>query len=160
MSLRGWGALARFVLQTDAAIGKAVYTKGHVSSAFDVPGELEDAILKMQGEVLAEEQRKNAGAMLNIKGYGKGYTKESIEVSNLYTRGGIRYIQIRFKGKRPDGKRAAEIAFFNEFGIGSGGGERMTARGFIAKANATKQSELEEIAADQFAQWVESQLEI
>lgn len=98
--------------------------------------------------------------MLNIKGYGKGYTKESIEVSNPYTRGGIRYIQIRFKGKRPDGKRAAEIAFFNEFGVGSGDGERMTARGFIAKANAAKQSELEEIAAEQFAQWVESQLEI
>ena len=151
--------MARFVKATNQDDGKRVLTVGHVSSSFDLSDDVADKILKAQATVLAEEQRKNAGEMLNLKGYGKGYTKAKVEVSSPYTRGGVRLIQIRFRGKRPDGKSAAEIAYLNEFGVGDDRGARIPARGFIAKANAAKDDEINEIAADMVQQWTEGLLD-
>lgn len=99
-------------------------------------------MLRAQAEIVAREQRKNARTMLNEAGYSKGYTADSIDIGNPYEREGVWYIQIRFKGKRPDGKRAAEIAYLNEYGIGDNTGHvRMRARGFIWKANKAAQDE-------------------
>ncbi len=155
--------MARFVKATSTDYGKSVFTVGHVSSSYELTDEVADKILKAQAEVLAEEQRKNAGEMLNLKGYGRGYTKAKVEVSSPYTRGGVRLIQIRFRGKRPDGKSAAEIAYLNEFGVGRDGfGGRyasIPARGFIAKANAAKDDEINEIAADMVEQWTQGLLD-
>lgn len=151
--------MARFVKTTNHDNGKSVFTVGHVSSSFDLSDDVADKILKAQANVLAEEQRKNAGEMLNLKGYGKGYTKAKVEVSSPYTRGGVRLIQIRFRGKRPDGKSAAEIAYLNEFGVGDDWGARIPARGFIAKSNAAKDDEINEIAADMVQQWTEGLLD-
>lgn len=146
--------MARFVRNVDRNFGKSVFTRGHLASGLGVSQEVGDQMLKVQAEILAEQQRKNAGTMLNAEGFGKGYTRDSIQVSNPYTRGNVRFIQIRFWGKRPDGKRAAEVAFLNEFGIGDGErGCRMRARGFIAKANAEKMDEAERAAADILEEW-------
>lgn len=152
--------MARFVRDTNHDYGKSVFTVGHVSSSYGVSDEIADKILRAQAEILAAEQRKNAGEMLNLKGYGKGYTKAKVEVSNPYTRRGVRLIQIRFRGKRPDGKSAAEIAYLNEYGVGSKEGARIPARGFIAKANAAKDDEITKLAADMVAAWTEEFLNI
>ncbi len=124
-----------------------------------MPADLEKEILIAQARILEEEQKKYAGSILNIKGYGKGYTKASIKTGSPGSRGGVRYIEIKFQGTRPDGKSAAEVAFLNEYGVGKGDHPRMAPRGFIQKSISAKENELDEIAADHFAKWVESQLE-
>jgi hypothetical protein len=128
--------MARFSVEVDHTNGDAAYTKLRVQKKHEgLPPEVIHKMLRAQAEIVAEEQRKNAGSMLNEKGMSKGYTADSIVVGNPYERDGTWYIQVRFKGTRPDGKRAAEIAYLNEYGIGGEGGEKMRARGFIWQAN-------------------------
>lgn len=156
--------MARFVMnRSETPDGaKVVSTTGRLSSSYsEASSEVQDAILTAQANVVADQQRKNAGSMLNLKGYGKGITRESIKVSSPFVRGGVRAIKIAFFGTRNGGRtRTAEVAFFNEFGIGDGaGGQRMAKRNFIAKANEETADQCEEIAADLFAAWVADQIQ-
>lgn len=131
--------MARFQVMVDNTYGDAAYTKLRLQKHHaGLPESVMDDMLRAQAEIVAEKQRENAKTMLNERGQSKGYTADSITVGNPYTRDGVRCIQIRFKGKRPDGKRAAEVAFLNEYGAGGGKnftGVKISARGFIWKAN-------------------------
>ena len=157
--------MARFEMEkSQTADGsKIVSTTGRLSSSYsEASADTQNAILIAQANVVAEQQRKNAGDMLNLKGYGKGLTREAIRVSSPFVRGGARGIKIAFFGTRNGGRtRAAEVAFFNEFGIGDNEGNvRMSKRLFISKANESTADECAEIAADLFAAYVADQIQI
>jgi len=156
--------MARFILEKDTLVGgsKVVSTTGRLSSKYsEASYEVQDSILVAQANIVANEQRKNAGTMLNERGYGTGTTRSAIRVTSPFSREGSRGIKIAFFGTRRGGKtRNAEVAFFNEYGIGDGaGGQRMSRRNFIARANEDKADECAEIAASIFADYVASQLE-
>jgi hypothetical protein len=143
--------------------GHFIQTKGRLSSDYaSASVEVQNEILTRQANICAEEQRKNARGMLNVKGYSRGVTAGGIKVTSPFVRDGVRAISIKFLGSRPNGKgtkSVAEVAFFNEFGIGdSEGGMRMSKRNFIAKSNEDKADECAEVAADTFAQYVSDQL--
>lgn len=156
--------MARFIMErAETASGaKVVGTTGRLSSSYSEASiETQDAILTAQASIVAEQQRRNAGSMLNLRGYSKGITEGAIKVTSPFTRNGARGIKIIFVGMRNNGKtRNAEVAFFNEFGIGDGSGEqRMAKRNFIASANEQVADKCAEIAADIFLAYVASQLE-
>lgn len=154
--------MARFVMERGNSDfgGRFVQTKGYLSGDYsEASDEVQNAILTKQANICADEQRKNAGTMLNEKGYSKGETASHIKVTSPFVRNGKRMISIKFLGRRSSGESANEVAFLNEFGIGNDEGEvRMSKRNFIAKANESKAPECEEAAAGLFAQWVSEQL--
>ena len=161
--------MARFYMETDRLGEKGgevrqariVSTTGRLSSDYSSASiEVQDEILTRQANLCADLQRKNAGSMLNEKGFGTGGTQRAIRVTSPFSRGNVRSIKIAFFGTRKDGTRNAEVAFFNEFGIGDGNGQKMSKRNFIAKANEAKADECAEIAADIFAAYVADQIQI
>jgi len=156
--------MARFVMErmNDLQGNRIVATTGRLSSDYSSASiEVQDAILTRQANLCADEQRKNAGSMLNEKGFGKGGTQRAIRVTSPFSRNDIRSIKIAFFGMRRGKTTNAEVAFLNEFGIGDGSGEaKMSKRNFIAKANEAKADECAEIAADLFAQFVADQIQI
>lgn len=85
----------------------------------------------VQAEVVARYQREAAQG-LNIAGYGTGQTASAVTTksSRYSARAGTHQAYVTFKGVRKDGKRAAEVAFLNEFGS-----KTISARQWIRLAN-------------------------
>lgn len=121
-------------------------------STIDIPDSVLENILNSQAEIVAEEQRKNANTMLNEKGLSTGATAKSIKVKKAKRKGLNMEAEIVFEGKRPDGKRAGEVAFINEYGS-----RRNSARSFIKKAIDSKEDECEAVAEKIFREWQEKQ---
>ena len=135
----------------------ASFTISDFDDIKEIPDSVLDEMLRAGAEPVAAEQRKNAASMLNQRGMGTGKTAASIRIRKAGAgRSGGRSIAITFAGGRPNGKsgskRAAEVAFINEFGKRS-----MPGRQFIRTSN-------ENAADDMLAEqekihdaWLESQ---
>lgn len=84
-----------------------------------IPDDIMEKMLSVMADIIEPEIRKNAGTMLNEKGYSIKGTMESIKRGKMKKdKYGNRYMQIDFSGTRADGKKATEIAFINEYGLG------------------------------------------
>jgi hypothetical protein len=121
----------------------------------DIPDEVIEKMLNAAADVIEPEIKRNAETMLNERGYSTGATARSIT-----RRMRSRYLEIYFQGTRQDGKKAAEIAFINEYGLGKTGGDqdtfydqKMGGRFFIKKAIDTKADEALDAAEKVFREW-------
>lgn len=119
----------------------------------DIPDELLEEMLNMQAETIASEQRKNARMLLNERGLSTGETERSITIKKAKRAGSSMSSRITFDGTRTDGKRAAEIAFINEYGVP---GKEIKARYFIRKAIDDKGDEALDKAEKIFRNWQEN----
>jgi hypothetical protein len=114
----------------------------------DLPDSVLEKILNEQAKTVADAQRQNAITLLNEKGLSTGATARSIKIKPAKRRGAGMQSEIVFEGTRPDGKKAAEVAFLNEYGS-----SRNSARHFIAKAIDSTSDKCVKIAEDALAEW-------
>jgi hypothetical protein len=126
-------------------MGSIKISQGETELKFtaDIPDTIIENILNAQADIVAEKQRRNALTMLNEKGYSTGATARSVKVKRAKRKGGEIAAYIVFDGTRPDGKKAAEVAFINEYGS-----SRNSARRFIAQAIDSTEAECNKIAED------------
>lgn len=130
----------------------------------NIPDEILEKMLNTEADAIEPEIRKNASTMLNQKGYSIGGTAKSIKRKrSARDRFGYMYVEINFNGARQDGKKATEIAFLNEYGLGETGGrqdafyDKMGGRFFIQKAIDAKEDEAFDNAEKIFRDWQEKQ---
>ncbi len=118
--------------------------------ADDIPDEVLEAMLNAEADTIASEQRRNASTLLNERGLSTGATERSIKIKKAKRIGKSMSARITFDGTRPDGKRAAEIAFINEYGVP---GKGIRGRMFIQKAIDSKGDEALDKAEKIFRDW-------
>ena len=120
----------------------------------DIPDEVIDEMLNAEADVIEPEIKRNAETMLNEKGMSTGATARSL--TRKKSRGKV---ELNFKGKRPDGRKATEVAFINEYGLGKTEGRqdlfdtKMGGRFFIQKAIDSKGDEALDKAEKIFREW-------
>ena len=125
----------------------------------DLPDEVLDEMLNAEADVIEPEMKRNAETMLSEKGYSTGATAKSITRRARRDKWGYKYVEIYFKGTRPDGKKATEIAFLNEYGLGKTEGltgmfdNKIGGRFFIQKAIDDKGGEALDKAEKIFREW-------
>lgn len=93
-----------------------------------MPDSLLEQMLIAEAEEIEKSQR-NTGKQMGV--HDTGFTLASIKVGKLKKSGFGKQIEIYPDGRRPDGKRAAEVAFINNFGR-----KGQPARPFIDVGNA------------------------
>lgn len=130
----------------------------------DIPDDVMCRMIDAEAEVIESEQRKNALTMLNERGKSKGMTARSITRTKAKRNGEAVEAWIKFTGNRadaprhrrasskPNDRRAAEVAFVNEYGS-----RKTPARKFIQKAIDAKADEGYDKAEAIFDEWQKNQ---
>lgn len=102
---------------------------GDLEDLAKLPDSVAEEILAAEADIVEAEQRKTARDML--KGpYATGKTAAAIKRTKVKKTSAGRSLTIYPQGKREKGKRAAEVAFINEYGK-----RGQPARPFIRTAN-------------------------
>lgn len=83
--------------------------------------------------------------------YSTGATARAVAVSKLKKNAKGKWVSVYFKGTRPDGKKASEIAFLNEYGT-----RTINARSFVRIANEKSAAAATEAAAAVYDQYLKS----
>ena len=126
-----------------------------LSAIGDIPDAVADEMLQAGAEVLRDAQEKSARKILTGP-YVTGATAASIKVGKVKRdKGGAKAITVGPQGTRPDGKRAAEIAFLNEYGVSR---KHIAPRPFIRLANTQSEKAVEEAEQRVLNQHIDSKL--
>lgn len=126
---------------------------GDFTAVMELPDEVVLEMLTAEAEVVANAQRAEAGQMLQGR-YAKGETAQHITYDKKLTvKGAERRLYVKITGHRKDGnrRRAAEVAFVNEFGKAG-----QPARPFIATANEKAADAAIEAAAGVYDKYLKS----
>lgn len=122
-----------------------------------IPDGILNRMLESGAKVVAQEQGKQAAALLGTKGRGTGTTAKSVTVkAPKKSKGGGREISITFDGSRPSGsktKRNAEVAYLQEYGTSKQGAVQ-----FIRIANEKSADEALEAQLAVYDEWLDSVL--
>ncbi len=100
-----------------------------LSAIAQLPDSVAEDILNAEADVIQPEQQRAAQEMLTGD-YATGATARSIKRSKVKKTSSGKSLTIYLRGRRGDGKDAAEVAFINEYGK-----KGQPARPFIRTAN-------------------------
>ena len=120
-----------------------------------IPDTVADEMLRAGAEVLRDAQEKSARRVLTGP-YSTGATAKAIKVGKLkLDKNGVKAIAVGPQGTRPDGKRAAEVAFVNEYGVPD---KHIAPRPFIRLANAQSEKAVEDAERAVLDRYLDSEL--